>query len=63
MALDLARRTARMSLQVHGGYGYFEYTGVEKFYRDSAALESLTTHYLGERARLANSLLGVEPKY
>ncbi|MFG1519430.1 MAG: acyl-CoA dehydrogenase family protein [Thermoplasmataceae archaeon] len=38
MAIDLARRSSRLSLQIHGGYGYLEDFGVEKFYRDAMAL-------------------------
>ncbi len=38
LATDLARRATKVALQVHGGYGYLEDFGVEKFYRDSMTL-------------------------
>jgi len=40
-ALALARNATNQALQVHGGYGYFEDFGVEKFYRDAMALSIL----------------------
>jgi len=62
LSIDLAKRMSRISLQVHGGYGYFEYTGVEKFYRDSAALEAMVSDQVGEKVKLSVLLLRVEPK-
>ncbi|MEM0134665.1 MAG: acyl-CoA dehydrogenase family protein [Thermoplasmatales archaeon] len=40
-AIALAKDISRTSLQVHGGYGYLEDFGIEKFYRDSMALSVL----------------------
>jgi len=40
-AAALARNATNQALQVHGGYGYFEDFGVEKFYRDAMALSIL----------------------
>lgn len=39
--LRLAKDIAKTSLQIHGGYGYLEDFGIEKFYRDSMALSIL----------------------
>lgn len=61
LAIKLARDASRSSLQVHGGYGYLEDFGIEKFYRDSMALsvlfgseekdmERLSTEVFGDRA-------------
>ena len=38
MTIELARKSSRLSLQIHGGYGYLEDFGVEKFYRDAMSL-------------------------
>ena len=43
-ALALAKDISKTSLQIHGGYGYLEDFGVEKFYRDSMALSVLFHH-------------------
>ncbi len=40
-AAALARNATNQALQIHGGYGYFEDFGVEKFYRDAMALSIL----------------------
>ena len=40
-ALALAKDISKTSLQIHGGYGYLEDFGIEKFYRDSMALSVL----------------------
>ncbi|MDA8054646.1 MAG: acyl-CoA/acyl-ACP dehydrogenase [Thermoplasmatales archaeon] len=40
-SLTLAKDISRTSLQIHGGYGYLEDFGIEKFYRDSMALSVL----------------------
>ncbi|MEM0097053.1 MAG: acyl-CoA dehydrogenase family protein [Conexivisphaerales archaeon] len=60
LALDFSRRASRTSLQVHGGYGYIEDSGIERFYRDSMALELLTGSYTRDRVELSKELLGVE---
>ncbi|MGC8562011.1 MAG: acyl-CoA dehydrogenase family protein [Thermoplasmata archaeon] len=39
--LVLAKDISRTSLQIHGGYGYLEDFGIEKFYRDAMALSVL----------------------
>mgnify|MGYP001772800536 CR=1 FL=1 len=58
LSLDLARKASRMSIQVHGGYGYFEDVGVERLYRDAAALSSIAGNYLDDMAKLSRELLG-----
>jgi len=58
LSLDLARRASRASIQVHGGYGYFEDLGVERLYRDSAALSSIAGNYLSDMTGLSRKLLG-----
>jgi alkylation response protein AidB-like acyl-CoA dehydrogenase len=40
-AVSLARKATNQALQFHGGYGYFEDFGVEKFYRDAMAFSLL----------------------
>lgn len=52
-ALELAKRASKYALQVHGGYGYFEDFGVEKFYRDSTALASLFARSVKDHERLS----------
>ena len=41
LSVDLAKRATKYSLQFHGGYGYIEDFGVEKFYRDAMGLSIL----------------------
>ncbi len=41
LTLTLGKDISRTSLQIHGGYGYLEDFGIEKFYRDSMALSVL----------------------
>lgn len=57
-SLDLAKRASKYALQVHGGYGYFEDFGVEKFYRDSAALSTLFGRPVNDMERLARYIYG-----
>ncbi|MCI4461289.1 MAG: acyl-CoA dehydrogenase family protein [Nitrososphaeria archaeon] len=58
LALDLARRASRMSIQVHGGYGYFEDVGIERLYRDAAALSSILGGREADLVSLARRILG-----
>ena len=58
LSLDLARKASRMSIQVHGGYGYFEDIGVERLYRDAAVLSSIAGNYLDDMTKLSRRLLG-----
>lgn len=58
IALEFSRRASRLSLQVHGGYGYIEDSGVERFYRDAMALELLTGNHIRDMSELTRELLG-----
>ena len=40
-SMEAAKEISKNALQTHGGYGYLEDFGVEKFYRDSMALSIL----------------------
>jgi len=55
-SLDLMRRSTKLALQVHGGYGYIQDFGVEKFYRDSMALSSLLANGRRDSLKLAESV-------
>ncbi|WP_393971251.1 acyl-CoA/acyl-ACP dehydrogenase [Oxyplasma meridianum] len=52
-SLDLMKRATKLSLQVHGGYGYIQDFGVEKFYRDSMALSNLLVNGRRDSLKLA----------
>ena len=60
LVLEFSRRASRASLQVHGGYGYIEDSGVERFYRDTMALELLTGNRISDMSELSKELLGGE---
>lgn len=55
---ELAVRASKLSMQVHGGNGYFEDYQIEKYYRDAMALQSLTGNRERERTELSHLLLG-----
>lgn len=55
-AAALARNATNQALQVHGGYGYFEDFGVEKFYRDATALSILFGEGTKDMERLSEQL-------
>ncbi len=55
-AAALARNATNQALQVHGGYGYFEDFGVEKFYRDATALSILFGGGTKDMERLSEQL-------
>jgi alkylation response protein AidB-like acyl-CoA dehydrogenase len=55
-AVELAKNAAKQAIQVHGGYGYFEDSGVEKFYRDAMALSILFCRGTREMARLSEEV-------
>lgn len=52
-ALKLANQASREAVQTHGGYGYIEDFGVEKYYRDAMALASLLSNHLDDLSRLS----------
>lgn len=60
LSLEFSRNVSRASLQVHGGYGYIEDSGVERFYRDTMVLELLTGDHTTDMTSLARELLGNE---
>ncbi len=55
---DAAVRASKLSMQVHGGNGYFEEYQIEKYYRDAMALESLAGNRNAELTELAHHMLG-----
>ena len=60
---DFSRKATKYALQYHGGYGYLEDFGVEKFYRDSVALSSLMFRPEGDKKALAESIYGSKSGY
>jgi len=60
LSLEFSRNVSRASLQVHGGYGYIEDSGIERFYRDTMALELLTGDHTADMTSLSRELLGNE---
>ncbi|MEM4090043.1 MAG: acyl-CoA dehydrogenase family protein [Thermoplasmatales archaeon] len=57
-SLKLAKDASRSSLQVHGGYGYLEDFGIEKFYRDSMALSVLLHNEEKDMTKLSSEVFG-----
>lgn len=53
-ALDFARSASKLSLQIHGGYGYLEDFQIERYYRDSMMLTALTSNYIKDRIKTSN---------
>lgn len=62
-SLDLAKRASKYALHFHGGYGYFDDFGVEKFYRDSTALASLFSRSIHDLERLSEEVYGEKSGY
>ncbi|MCL4329410.1 MAG: acyl-CoA/acyl-ACP dehydrogenase [Candidatus Thermoplasmatota archaeon] len=60
LATDLARRATKIALQVHGGYGYLEDFGVEKFYRDSMTLSIYFGPSRSDMRNLSREVYGEE---
>ncbi len=60
LATEFAIVASKQSLQTHGGYGYIEDFGIEKFYRDSLALNSLFGERVHSLRLLAKSYYGEE---
>ncbi|MDG7040337.1 MAG: acyl-CoA dehydrogenase family protein [Nitrososphaerota archaeon] len=58
LSIEFSRNVSRASLQVHGGYGYIEDSGIERFYRDTMALELLTGDYTADMTALSRELFG-----
>lgn len=57
-AIELSKRASKYALQVHGGYGYLEDFGVEKFYRDSTALANMFGRSVRDMERLSEHVYG-----
>ena len=55
-AVALAKNATNQALQVHGGYGYFEDFGVEKFYRDAMAFSILFNRNMKGMERLSEQV-------
>ena len=55
-AVALAKNATNQALQVHGGYGYFEDFGVEKFYRDAMAFSILFSRSTKDMERLSEQV-------
>ncbi len=60
---DLAKRATKYSLQYHGGYGYIEDFGVEKFYRDAVGLTILLENQAADGMRLSKEVFGEKSGY
>lgn len=63
LAVDLLKRATKFSLQYHGGYGYIEDFGVEKFYRDSVGLSILFQRPHKDSQRLSEEIFGEKSGY
>lgn len=63
LSVDLTKRATKYSLQFHGGYGYIEDTGVEKFYRDAVGLSVLMQRPHSDSQRLAEEIFGEKSGY
>ncbi len=63
LSVDLTKRATKYSLQFHGGYGYIEDTGVEKFYRDAVGLSILFQRPHSDSQRLAEEIFGDKSGY
>ena len=55
---DAALRASTLSMQVHGGNGYFEAYQIEKYYRDAMALHALTGRRNADLRELSGMLIG-----
>ncbi|QRF75410.1 putative acyl-CoA dehydrogenase [Thermoplasmatales archaeon] len=56
LSVDLAKRCTKQALQSHGGYGYLQDFGVEKFYRDAMALSSMFFRRERDNRRLSEEV-------
>ncbi len=63
ISAEFARRATKYALQFHGGYGYLEDFGVEKFYRDAVALNALMFRPILDKRALAASIYGEKSGY
>ncbi len=56
-SLETARLASRIALQIHGGYGYLEDLGVERYYRDSMHFTMLASNYVKEMKALSKDVI------
>ena len=63
LSVDFAKRATKAALQYHGGYGYIEDTGVEKFYRDAMGLSILFQLPHHDSMRLSKEIFGEKSGY
>ncbi len=56
LSASLARKATKYALQFHGGYGYLEDFGVEKYYRDSVALNAIIYRPIEDKKFLATKI-------
>ena len=63
LSVDFAKRATKAALQYHGGYGYIEDTGVEKFYRDAMGLSILFQRPHHDTMRLSKEIFGEKSGY
>jgi alkylation response protein AidB-like acyl-CoA dehydrogenase len=57
-SMGLAIQASRQSIQTHGGYGYLQDFGVEKFYRDSTTLLAIFGESYSDKRELADRVYG-----
>ena len=60
---SFSRKATKYALQFHGGYGYLEDFGVEKFYRDSVALNAMIYRPVKDKNILASKIYGEKSGY
>ncbi len=58
--IELAKKSSKLAIQIHGGYGYLEDFGIEKFYRDSMFLSVLSGNRVAELTAISNMIFGAE---
>jgi len=59
-AESLSKKATKQALQTHGGYGYLEDFGVEKFYRDAMTISTILFRGRTDRKRLSEEVFGTE---
>lgn len=56
LSVELAKKCTKQALQSHGGYGYLQDFGVEKFYRDAMALAAMFYRRERDNRRLSDEV-------
>ena len=62
-AVDLSKRATKFALQYHGGYGYIEDFGIEKYYRDAVGLSVVFQRPRQDAMRLSQHVFGGKSGY